>query len=169
MSVTRFPAYLRIIGANASFEPQRREPTPIRNLQLDVPTGVATRDALIERVKAIGEIAPSAPLSFLVAKVSGLASGECDDQLRVIAGRIKELVRGVDVVGRLDETSFGIALQGSGFTAAGAVAARITHHLNRLAELSPSVCITVSAATGTGVNAETLPLAALDPYEPCCG
>jgi GGDEF domain-containing protein len=169
MSVSQFPAYLRLIGTNAAFEHERRVPTPIRNLDIDAPTGVATRQALLTKVEAIGEIAPTAPLSFLVVKVAGLGSGESDDQLRAVASKIGELTRGVDVVGRLTGTSFGIALQGAGFTAAGAVAARLTHRLNRLAELSPSVCITVSAATGTGVNAETLPIAAMDTYEPCCG
>jgi hypothetical protein len=54
-------------------------------------------------------------------------------------------------------------------TAAAAVAARLTHHLNRLEELHPAVCVTVSAATGTGLNAETLPIAAMETFEPCCG
>ncbi len=169
MSVAQFPKYLRIIGAHTSNETEHREPTPIRNFDKDITTGVATRKALLDRIEAIGAIAPNAPLSFLVVKVAGCKGVEGEDQLRLIASRISELTRGVDVVGRLTGTSFGIALQGAGYTAAGAVAARLTHHLNRLAELSPSICITVSAATGTGVNAETLPHAAMDTYEPCCG
>ncbi|MGE3074173.1 MAG: diguanylate cyclase [Dehalococcoidia bacterium] len=169
MSVAQFPTYLRIIGAGAAFEREHREPTPIRNFDLDPATGVATRQALLNRTETMGELAPTAPLSFLVVKVAGAKGIDSEDQLRLIASRINELTRGVDIVGRLTGTSFGIALQGAGYTAAGAVAARLTHHLNRMAELSPSICITVSAATGTGVNAETLPLAAMDTCEPCCG
>lgn len=169
MSVAQFPTYLRIIGANNAFDREHRQPTPIRNFDLDPATGVAIRQSLLERTEAMGELAPSAPLSFLVVKVAGLKGVDGEDQLRLVASRINELTRGVDVVGRLTGTSFGIALQGAGYTAAGAVAARLTHHLNRLAELSPSICITVSAATGTGINAETLPMAAMDTREPCCG
>jgi GGDEF domain-containing protein len=117
--------------------------------ETDPSTGVATRNALLDRLEAMGQLAPNAPLSF--------------------AERLRELTRGTDIVGRLTGTTFGIALQGTGVTAAGAVAARLTHHLNRLAELGPAVCVTVSAATGIGLNAETLPVAAMETFEPCCG
>ncbi len=135
---------------------------------LDGATGVVTRNALLSRLEEMGELAPTAPLSFVVVKVSGLAQAG-DEALKPIAARVRELIRATDVVGRLTGTTFGVALQGTGATAAGAVAARLTHHLNRIAELHPAVCITVSAATGTGVNAEMLPVAAMDSYEPCCG
>jgi GGDEF domain-containing protein len=135
---------------------------------LDGATGVVTRNALLSRLEEMGELAPTAPLSFVVVKVSGLAQAG-DEALKPIAARVRELIRATDVVGRLTGTTFGVALQGTGATAAGAVAARLAHHLNRIAELHPAVCITVSAATGTGVNAEMLPVAAMDSYEPCCG
>ena len=165
MSVSRFPAYLRLIGTASFMETDARTPG-LPAIELDLATGVATRHALLERLEAMGELAPCAPLSFLVVKVTGT---DGDEPLCHVAKRTRELIRGVDVVGRLTGTTFGIALQGTGVTAAGAVAARLTHHLNRLAELSPSICITVSAATGTGVNAETLPVAAMDTAQPCCG
>ena len=117
----------------------------------------------------MGQLAPNAPLSFLVVKVSGLRHADGDVQLRHVAARVRELVRATDTIGRLTGTAFGIALQGTGVTAAGAVAARLTHHLNRMEQLHPAVCVTVSAATGTGVNAETLPIAAMETFEPCCG
>ena len=118
----------------------------------------------------MGELAPRAPLSsFLVVKVSGLGHCHGEAALKQVAARGRDLTRATDVVGRLTGTAFGIALQGTGATAAGAVAARLTHHLNRLAELSPSICITVSAASGTGINADTLHIAAMDTFEPCCG
>ncbi len=169
MSISRFPAYLRLLGERTPFESPSAAPAASAVTETDPATGVATRDALLDGLEAMGRIAPRAPLSFLVVKVAGLGHCDGEDQLRGIAARIRELTRGTDIVGRFTGTTFGIALQGTGVTAAGAVAARMTHHLNRMAELSPSISITVSAATGTGINAETLPTAAMDTYEPCCG
>jgi GGDEF domain-containing protein len=136
--------------------------------ETDPSTGVATRNALLDRLEAMGQLAPNAPLSFVVVRVFGLNRTDAQ-ALRPIADRLRELTRATDMVGRLTGTTFGIALQGTGVTAAGAVAARLTHHLNRLAELGPAVCVTVSAATGIGLNAETLPVAAMETFEPCCG
>jgi diguanylate cyclase (GGDEF)-like protein len=123
----------------------------------------------LDQLETMGQLAPNAPLSFLVVKVAGLRHTDGDSQLRHVAARVRELVRATDTIGRLTGTAFGVALQGTGVTAAGAVAARLTHHLNRMEELHPAVCVTVSAATGTGVNAETLPIAAMETFEPCCG
>ncbi|MEO8541291.1 MAG: GGDEF domain-containing protein, partial [bacterium] len=170
MTTNRFPGYLRILGPTMSLvHASEANVIPMPSRDIDRVSGVATRDALLARLETIGELAPNAPLSFLVVKVAGLALAVQDDQVRLVAGTIRELTRGVDVVGRLAEDVFGIALQGTGVVAAGAVAARLTHHLNRLAELSPSICISVSAATGTGLNAGTLAMAAMDTCEPCCG
>ena len=169
MSISRFPHYLRLIGPASISEPSGPELPRLTAVETDPATGLATRTALLERLEDMGRLAPRAPLSFLVVKVAGLGQVGGDDPLRQIAARVRELTRATDIVGRLTGTTFGIALQGTGITAAGAVAARLTHHLNRLAELSPSICITVSAATGTGVNAETLPVAAMDTAQPCCG
>ena len=170
MAVTRFPAHLRLIGSNFGAPKEASNVLKERPAyETDPATGVATRQALLEALETMGQLAPRAPLSFVVVKVSGLAHCDSGDPLRQVAGRVQELVRATDVIGRLTGTSFGIALQGTGVTAAGAVAARLTHHLNRMADLHPAICITVSAATGTGVNAETLPIAAMETYEPCCG
>lgn len=169
MSVTRFPAYLRLIGPATRQDAIAPAEPKLPAYETDNATGVATRQALLERLEDMGRLAPRAPLSFLVVKVSGIPQADADDPLKHVATRTRELIRATDIVGRLTGTTFGIALQGTGVTAAGAVAARLTHHLNRIAELSPSICITVSAATGTGVNAETLPIAAMDTAQPCCG
>jgi len=167
MSVQRFPAYLHLLAPRGADQAREAVPAPPA-FETDHATGVATRHALLDRLEAMGQLAPNAPLSFVVVKVAGLNRGDTK-ALKTIARRLRELTRGTDVVGRLTGTTFGIALQGTGVTAAGAVAARLTHHLNRLAELPPSVCVTVSAATGTGQNADTLPVAAMDTFEPCCG
>ena len=164
MTANRFHNHLRLLG------PGLRLLNPEANvIALPSRPEIATREALLERLETIGELAPQAPLSFLVVNVIGACAHENADQLRLIARRVRELTRGTDLVGRLDEHSFGVALQGTGLVAAGAVAARLTHHLNRIAELSPAIFITVSAATGTGINARTLPIAAMESTEPCCG
>jgi len=128
----------------------------------------------MDRLEMIGSLAPGCPLSFLVVKVSGMhginaADGvrAGDDVLRTVAWGIRDLTRATDVVGRLTGASFGIVLQGTGATAAAAVAARMTHHLNQLTSRSRPVQAVVSAATGRGINADTLPLAAIDSLGDC--
>lgn len=169
MATQQFPTYLRLLGPTITLSPFRSGTAVEANREIDPATGLATRQALLDRLETLGELAPNAPLSFLVVKTSGRGRGDSDAVLRTVAARINELTRSTDMVGRLTGTSFGVVLQGTGVVAAGAVAARLTHHLNRLAELSPSVCITVSAATGVGLNAEMLPIAAMDTCAPCCG
>lgn len=169
MTAQQFPSYLRLIGPTITLFPFRTSAANDDANDIDPLTGLATRQALLDRLETIGELAPRAPLSFLVVKTAGTGRCDSDAALRMVASRIRELTRSTDVVGRFTGTTFGVVLQGTGVVAAGAVAARLTHHLNRLAELSPAICITVSAATGTGINAETLPIAAMDTFEPCCG
>ncbi len=165
MTVNRLHTQLRLLGPSIKLVPDA-----VANVvALPSRRRMATREELLERLDAAGELAPDAPLSFLVVKVVGACHGEHEDQLRRIANHVTDLVRGTDLVGRMHAHSFGIVLQGTGVVAAGAVAARLTHHLNRIAELSPSLCITVSAATGTGRNAGTLAVAAMETCEPCCG
>lgn len=169
MAAQHSPTYLRLLGPTITLTPFRSNTAVEPDREVDPTTGLATRQALLDRLETIGELSPSAPLSFLVVKTSGTGRCDSDAALRMVAAKIRELTRSTDVVGRLTGTSFGVVLQGTGVVAAGAVAARLTHHLNRLAELSPSVCITVSAATGVGLNAEMLPIAAMDTCAPCCG
>lgn len=70
-------------------------------------------------------------------------------------------------MGRMTTTTFGLVLQGTGATATAAVQARLQHRLCHLPVVSPPVEIAVGAATGIGLNAETLPLAAMDSFEDC--
>lgn len=164
MTANRFPTNLRLLGPSIKLVPDA-----VANvIALPSRRKMATRDELLESLETIGDLAPQAPLSFLVVKVVGACHGDHEDQLRRISNRVTDLVRGTDLVGRMHGHVFGIVLQGTGVVAAGAVAARMTHHLNRIAELSPSLCITVSAATGTGLNAGTLAVAAMETCEPCC-
>jgi GGDEF domain-containing protein len=107
------------------------------------------------------------PLSFLAVHVETEEPG--GGHLRAVAARLRELTRSTDAVGRVEEAVFGVVLQGTGVTAAGAVAARLAHHLNRLPGAGRTFAVAVSAATGTGINAATLPEAALETFAAGCG
>jgi diguanylate cyclase (GGDEF)-like protein len=138
-----------------------------RSVDQDRLCGVATRHALIERLETLSALSPNAPLSFVLIKVHGLADTNRlegfqagDAVLKDVATTVKALVRATDMIGRFTSSSFGVVLQGAGATAAGAVAARFDHHLNFS---GPNrVTIAVSVATGRGLNATALPLAAVD-------
>lgn len=174
MALSRFPTYLRLVGEP---RPERRGSEPARVLSLpawnrDLATGVASRQALFERLATIGELAPRAPLSFVAVQLD--LDEEIDDSAyaaleSAVTAKLVELTRATDLVGRMDDGVFGVALQGTGATAAGAVASRLTHHLNRLPELPRDAAVIVSAATGTGVNGQTLAMAAIDSFEQCAG
>lgn len=172
MAVTRFPSHLRLIGAGQSLiapaaAPTRIHPELLPHSDCDRLTGTATRAALLARLEMVGSLAPSMPLSFLAAHVE--ADELAGPMLRAVAGRLRELVRATDAVGRLDEGTFGVVLQGTGVTAAGAVAARLAHHLNRLPGAPRQFCVIISAATGTGLNGGTLPEAAMETFAAGCG
>ncbi len=137
-------------------------------LDKDPVTGAATREALLARLEMVGSLAPAMPLSFVAVHLEG-GESERAELLRAVAGRVRELTRPTDAVGRLDHETIGVVLQGTGATAAGPVAARLAHHLNHMAGAPRGFSVTVSAATGTGVNAATLPAAALDSFAGACG
>lgn len=181
MAVTRFPGYLTLIGRadgngnlaerlSASDSPPAPIPFP-GTLTRDALCGVASRTSLIEQLERVGRTAPSAPLSFLVVKVDGLrafnqsAGHEAGDgALKTVASEVEQLIRATDLVGRLSGTTFGVVLQGTGATAASAVAARLSYRLNQLLGASSAVGVRVSAATGVGLHFETLPVAAMDSF-----
>ena len=128
---------------------------------------------LIERLSVVAALGPDAPLSFVVVKVDGLSElnrsfgwDAGSEALRAIGQEVCRVVRATDLAGRLTSTMFGIVLQGSGATAAEAVAARLSYRINRLLPGSQPVSVRVSAATGTGVNADVLPVAALESFRP---
>lgn len=178
MTSTRFPAHLRIIGANAAapvFERRAPAEAGIVSAEERYATdkfGLMARDVLLERLAVVGELAPEAPLSFVVVKVLGLGElnrengwRACETVLGAVANELRELTRATDAVGRLSGSTFGIVLQGTGATAAAAVEARLNFRLNRLPELPRPTHVLVSAATGTGMNAGTLPIAAMDSFD----
>ena len=170
MNMTTRPAHLSLIVPG---EPVRlpERPRPLIGKQgrrrLPFKAGVAAvleRRDLFDAIERIGALAPGAPLSFLAVRVSALEEAtptEVDLTLRLLAGRLSALTRATDHVGRMGIASFGVILQGTGVTAASAVAARLAHHLNVAARaVDPALKVTVGAATGTGLNWSTLPVAA---------
>lgn len=174
MALSRFPTYLRLVGTPR--EERRTEETArivsIPAWNRDLATGVASRQALMDRLTTVGELAPKAPLSFVAVRIvdaEELDAGELIQLQKSVAARLRELTRATDLVGRVDDNAFGVVLQGTGATAAGAVASRLSFHLNRVSELPRTAAVIVSAATGTGANAETLAVAALDNFEVCAG
>lgn len=171
MAVTRFPSHLRLVGTGhphsaSTSEPTRIHPELLPGTERDRQTGTATRAALMARLEMVGNLAPSMPLSFLAVRIE--ADEPAAPLLQAVAGRLRELIRATDAVGRLDETTFGVVLQGTGVTAAGAVAARLAHHLNRLPGAPGEFTVTVSAATGTGLHAGTLTEAAMETFAAGC-
>lgn len=133
---------------------------------------VSSRGQLFERLETIGALGPGAPLSFVVVRLEGFGDSAQrtarDAAMRTAAARTRELVRSTDCVGRLGNEALGVVLQGTGATAAAAVAARLTYHLDRaLAGDGSEARAVVSAATGLGVNAGMLPVAAMDSLGDC--
>lgn len=179
MALSRFPAYLTIIR-QVEERPRARDTRPIilheslRPSQRDPICGVATRQALHERLETIGALAPAAPLSFVVVKVEDLARmnrnhgpQRGDEVLQAVARVIRDYTRATDTVGRLSGASFGIVLQGTGQTGAGAAAARLSHYLGQLHVRGARVDTHVTVATGKGINADVLPVAAAEALDDC--
>ncbi|GIW12947.1 MAG: hypothetical protein KatS3mg062_0386 [Tepidiforma sp.] len=170
MDAARIPAYLKPVIASG--EGRQTAGSGHRSARR-----LLSRVDLMHHLDAVAELAPSAPLSFLVVRVSGLeeleeARGDVGVRFvcRGVGDALIEFCRGTDIAGELGPGEFGVILQGSGTTAAAATAARLTHHLNRLAFL-PGVCsVLVGAATGKGSHGRRLAWAAMETFEPgCCG
>jgi diguanylate cyclase len=180
MALSRFPAYLTLVGRAGGLHLIERAPKPLvlhevlRPAERDLLCGVATRQALLERLETVGSLAPAAALSFVVVKVEGIAAinrdrglRDGDRVLRAVAELVKAYTRATDTVGRLTGASFGVVLQGTGSTGASAVAARLSFHLGQLAVDGRRVLAQVTVATGKGINADTLPVAAFDSFDDC--
>ena len=176
MTPDHYQAQLRIIGPVRARRPREMRHPLISDGLARRPGRSAEplldRPALVSRLAMIGELSEGAPLSFVAVKVCGLRELHhrrgwvaCEELLQEVAGELSGLVRATDSVGRLNASTFGVVLQGTGATAAAAVAARLTYRLNRLPEVLKSVEIRVGAATGTGRNVDTLPIAAVDSFE----
>lgn len=179
MSTNKYPGYLTLLRPMNRHPRQAATPTHIaRHKRYERPAtasldefGVANRHELMLQLDTIGELAPTAPLSFMVVSLSGLSSlshemGEvaCTEALKTTAKTIASVTRATDMAGWMSDAGFGVLLQGTGSIGASAVGARLAHHLERALQPFPHVHAEVSTATGTGVNAEMLPVAAMDRF-----
>jgi GGDEF domain-containing protein len=168
MQAARFPAYLQPVPRHAA-EPGTAPTAPARRL--------LSRVELLRHLDAQVDLAPRAPLSLLAVRVTGLDDvleerGEVGVRFvsRGVGEALLGLCRGTDLPGEMGEGTFGVVLQGSGTTAAAAAAARVQHHLNRLAFLPAGCAVLVGAATGTGSHGRRLAWAALEMFDrDCCG
>jgi GGDEF domain-containing protein len=174
MSTHNPPMHLRLVSGHVG-----ARPLPLTERQAHRRTalkrgvaGVLDRHELFDTCERVGEVAPTAPLSFLVVTIDGLATLSHDERtltMRLVSGRVRALTRALDAVGRMGDAALGVLLQGTGATAAGAVAARMSYHVSQaLHVVDAELGVRVSAATGTGANWATLPIAAT-PSLPDCG
>lgn len=167
MNAARFPAYLQPVAILEQPAEGATGTPRVRRL--------LSRLELLHHLDAVGELAPRAPLSFLVVRISGLEEVEAERGdvgvrfvARAVGESLNELCRGTDIAGELGQGTFGVILQGAGATAAAATAARLTHHLNRLPFLPPVCAVIVGTATGTGNHGRRLAWAALESFEVDC-
>jgi GGDEF domain-containing protein len=167
MAIVQLPANLILLHPRTGFRGQTRA-------HRTASAPIVSRRELLDRLETIGELAPHAPLSFLLVRVEGLdavsATAYSPRQIMGMIGmRIIALTRPTDTVGEFAGNAFGIVLQGAGATAAAAVASRVTFHLAQLRDgLGIETNAVVYAATGNGLNAELLPVAAIDSLDDCC-
>lgn len=169
MTVSQIPAYLRLASSeDAGFAPSA--PPPFQLSAYSKRTRLLSQSQLAQRLALVGELALSAPLSFVAVEVFGLEGApveKCETVLNEVAGEILRLTRATDAAGRLGLDGFGIVLQGTGATAAAAVAARLSFHANRLESVTWPIEVRASAASGTGKNAAVLITAARDSLGDC--
>lgn len=154
-------AHVSLVPARAGYEhltPQERSGQ----------AAVATRSALVQRLSLLAAIAPAAPVSFLLVKIEGLSSLERLDPsgtpaiVREVAAALSRLADPTDLVGWVQDATFGVVLQGRTAGSAALTSARISHHLNLLPVMRHPARARVAAATGTGASAGALLAAATD-------
>ena len=135
--------------------------------------GVPSHHELEEKLAELRVVQPQAPLSFLAIQVHGLNELKLRDWRRpsdivnILAHNVRCETRVTDFVGRLDGSAIGVILQGSGHEQCTAIAERLRISLARLSHTAPPIDVTVSAASGRGINAHVLPKAVLSPLGEC--
>ncbi len=175
---TRQPTLLR-------FPDKRQDPTPydvgggavtaeLVNFAGRVATNVLSHRELEDKLATLRDMQPQAPLSFLAVEVHGLSELRLSDWRRpsdilgILAHNLPGEIRVTDFVGRLGGSTIGVILQGSTTAQASKIIERLRTRLTRLSHTAPPIEITVSAASGRGINAQVLPNAAMSPLgEPC--
>lgn len=164
MNAARYPVYLQPVVIREQSAEEGAATRRVRRL--------LSRAELLCHLDAVGDLAPRAPLSFLVVRVSSLETVEAERGEvgvrfieRAVGEALGDLCRGTDIAGELGRGTFGVILQGAGAMAAAASAARLTHHLNRLAFLPPACSVVVGTATGTGIHGRRLAWAAMESFD----
>ena len=143
---------------------QRRSGRPARRL--------ASEAELTDQLELLGQLAPAGPLSFIAITIHGLAELEPHDWrtpahvVDAVGLPANGVVRATDLLGRLSNASYGLVLQGAAGARAAAMADELTQILGELPVGAAPIEIVVSAATGTGVNADLLPRAAVESLLP---
>ena len=144
--------------------PRQRRGQPERRL--------ASEDELLARLTLLGQLAPAGPLSLIAITIHGLAELEPHDWrtpahvVDAVGRQALGLVRATDLLGRLSNASYGLVLQGAAGARAAAMADELTELLRELPVGQAPIEIVVSAVTGTGVNADLLPRAAVESLLP---
>lgn len=146
--------------------------TPVRMAQ---GVQLLARDEFLDRLEVLGEVGPGSPLSFLLVHLRPREErprgGVREEQgiVQALALQAGQLLRPTDALGAWSANALAVALQGAGATAAAAVAARLSYHMNhRLEDEAPGFEVVVYAATGIGANAMVLPTAALESLPESC-
>ena len=168
-NVTLMPAadgtapQLAPLGRTAVPSP-RRSGQPARRL--------ASEAELRDRLDLLGELAPAGPLSFIAINIYGLAELKPDDWrtpahvVDAVGREALGVVRATDLLGRLSSASYGLVLQGAAGARAAAAVDELSEVLRELPVGEAPIEIVVSAATGTGANADLLPRAAVESLLP---
>jgi hypothetical protein len=125
--------------------------------------GMKGHRTLMRALQRIGEIAPGAPLSFLLVQVDD-ASG---DDVRNVLACATTLITPIDRAAVYGAKQVGIVLQGASPRRASQVSIALEYRLNAPGALSAGARVRVSAASGTGENALVLPQAAVTSFSDC--
>ena len=149
-----------------------RAARPALSIEHAPPQGITGRRELLARLDALEALAPNAPLSFIAISVRGLGELEPSDWrtprhvLDAVGRAARTAIRPTDLLGHLTGSSYGIVLQGAGVARAERVAAELGAAMRALPVGRAPIEITVAAATGSGMNADVLPIAAVDSLPP---
>ena len=121
------------------------------------------RTALMRYLYSLSELAPDAPLSFLLVNLAPASEPTVTRALDLI----ETMVRPTDRADRYDVEQAGIVLQGATAERASLTAAQMSRRLMQPGVLPPGTSVDVSAATGIGRNALALPVAAASTFQDC--
>ena len=121
------------------------------------------RAALRRYLYSLSELAPEAPLSFLLVQVLPAGDAPLDHALHAV----ETMIRPTDRAAHYEEGQIGVVLQGAGAERASAMAALMAQGLLQPGVLPRHASVLISPATGIGRNALALPAAAASTFQEC--